>query len=147
MSSVTLREHMTRAPHTIGDDQTLATAQALMQAHRIRHLPVVRDGKLVGLLSERDLLLASGLPGVDPTRVLVAEAMSARPIALSPATSLEWVVAEMAQLKIGSVVVVEDDEVVGVLTCVDALRALEAMLRRARRRDPRATPSRPPKKS
>ncbi len=134
MSKAILREFMTPSPYTIGEEQTLATAHALMRTHRIRHLPVLRRGKLVGILSERDLLFIQSLPDIDPNRVVVEEAMTERPIALSPATSLEWVAAEMSQLKLGSVVVVEDDEVVGVFTCVDALRALQTLLARARRR-------------
>jgi len=133
MGKPILRDFMIRSPHTIGDAQTLEEARTRMRVHRIRHLPVLRQGKLVGLISERDLLLLQGLSGVDPKRVLVEEAMAEHPIALSPVTSLEWVVAEMAQLRLGSVVVVEDDRVVGIFTCVDALRALQARLGRARR--------------
>jgi acetoin utilization protein AcuB len=133
MTTPTLREYMTPTPHVIGDEQTLATAHTIMRTHRIRHLPVLHAGKLVGIVSERDLLFVESLPGVDLKRVLVEEAMTERPVALSPATSLEWVVAEMAQLKLGSVVVVENDRVVGVFTCVDALRALQGMLGARRR--------------
>ena len=129
-----LRDFMTPSPHTIGDEQTLATAHALMRTHRIRHLPVLRHGKLVGIVSERDLLFIEGLKGVDPKRVLVEEAMTDNPVALAPATSLEWVATEMAEHKLGSVVVVEDDEVVGVFTCVDGLRALQTLLGSVRRR-------------
>jgi acetoin utilization protein AcuB len=142
MPSPTLAAYMTPAPYTIGEEQTLATAHAIMRTHRVRHLPVLRAGKLVGIVSERDLLFVESLPGVDTERVLVEEAMTERPVALSPATSLEWVAAEMAQLKLGSVVVVENDRVVGVFTCVDALRALQKMLGSARRRSQRPRKSR-----
>ncbi len=147
MAKAILGRYMTPAPHTIGEAQTIAAARRLMRVHGIRHLPVLRQGKLVGLVSERDLLFIEALPGVDPERVLVEEAMAERPISLSPATSLEWVVAEMGQLKIGSVVVVEDDRVVGVFTCVDALRALQRMLAGARQRTSRPPARRTPKGS
>src|SRR5437879_4833811 len=55
MTTTTIRDYMTPAPHTIGVEQPLAVAAALMQAHHIRHLPVLHGGKLVGILSERDV--------------------------------------------------------------------------------------------
>jgi acetoin utilization protein AcuB len=134
MTKLTLREFMTPAPHTIGADQTLKTAHELMRKHRVRHLPVLREGQLVGLISERDLLFVEGIPGVDAAKVPVSEAMSEPVTALAPVTSLEWVAAEMSARKLGSVVIVQDGKVVGVFTTVDALRALQSLLARGRRR-------------
>jgi acetoin utilization protein AcuB len=138
MAKLTLREFMSPSPHTVGADQPLSTAHALMRKHHIRHLPVLRGRKLVGLVSQRDLLFIESLPGVDQAKVLVEEAMTEPVVTLSPATSLEWVAAEMAAHKLGSVVIVQDDEVVGVFTTIDALRALQTLLARGRRRS-RAT--------
>lgn len=134
MHKPTLADFMTACPHTIGAEETLAVAHVLMRTHQVHHLPVLRQGALVGMLSERDLLLIESFGAVDPGSTLVEEAMSERPVAQSPRTSLEWVAAEMAQLKIGSVIVVERERIVGVFTCVDALRALQHLLGRARRR-------------
>jgi acetoin utilization protein AcuB len=134
MDKLTIRACMTRAPHTIGADQPLTVASALMRAHRIRHLPVLSEGRLVGLLSERDIALVQSMPGVKPGRVIVEEAMSQDPYTISPDSSLEWVVMQMAEHKYGSTVVVEDNRVVGVFTTVDALRTLQSLLGRARRR-------------
>ena len=47
---------MTETPHSIGKDQPLAVAHRLMKEHDLRHLPVLEQGKLVGLVSERDVL-------------------------------------------------------------------------------------------
>jgi acetoin utilization protein AcuB len=134
MRKLTIRSFMTPAPHTIGVDQTLAAAAETMRRHRIRHLPVLDGGRLVGLISERDIAMIGGLSDVNPARVAVAEAMTPEPRALTPDSSLEWVAAEMAQHKHGSMVVVEDDRVVGIFTTVDALRALQELLGRSRRR-------------
>jgi acetoin utilization protein AcuB len=141
MARLTIRAFMTPAPHTIEKAQTIDTALALMQAHRIRHLPVLDGDRLVGVVSARDLMVARGLPGVDPLHTPVAHAMSPAPRTLSPDSSLEWVAAEMAQQKIGSMVVVEQHRVVGIFTTIDALRALGELLARARRR---RRPARPP---
>jgi acetoin utilization protein AcuB len=138
MQKLSIGDFMTACPHTIGEADTIAIAHDVMRTHHIRHLPVLRKGELVGMISERDLLFIEGLPHVDPNTVLVEEAMSERPVALSPETSLEWAAAEMAQRKLGSVVVADGGRVVGVFTCVDALRALQDLVARARRRAHRA---------
>lgn len=127
-------EFMSSSPHTIGPEATLCAAHALMRTHRIRHLPVTQAGELVGLVSERDLLRLEGVPGVKPSMVLVEEAMTEDPMSLSPATSLEWVAAAMAERRLGSTVIVEDGKVVGVFTTTDALRALQELLAWARRK-------------
>src|SRR3569832_507271 len=71
-----VRQYMTLAPHTIGCDRTIAEAHELMRTHNIRHLPVLDSGRVVGVVSERDLTLVSSLPGVDAGKVAVEEAMS-----------------------------------------------------------------------
>ena len=122
-------EFMTEAPHSIGVDQTLSTAHAMMRAHHIRHLPVLRAGKLVGLLSQRDLYLVETLREVDPRTLMVEEAMSENAYAVTPRASLSRVAKEMAEKKYGCAVVMDEDDVVGIFTSVDALRALAALLR------------------
>jgi acetoin utilization protein AcuB len=132
---LTVGDYMTTSPHTIGATQPLSTAMELYRVHRIRHLPVLDGGRLVGILSERDVLMVEALEPIDATQVAACEAMTEDPFTVAPGTSLEWVAAEMAARKLGSVVVVEDGKVVGVLTTIDALRALHDLLgnRHARR--------------
>lgn len=115
---------MTPAPHTIGRDQSLATAHALMREHGIRHLPVLEGGKLVGLLSERDLHFVETLRDVDPASAKVEEAMSSDVYVTSAGETLEEVAAHMAEHKIGSAVVLEAGHVVGIFTTNDALRVI-----------------------
>jgi acetoin utilization protein AcuB len=134
MDKLTVRAFMTPTPHTIGVAQPLAIARDLMHAHRIRHLPVLHGGQLVGVLSDRDVALVAALPGVDVERLAVGEAMTPDPHVMSPDSSLEWVATEMAEHKFGSVIVVEHGRVIGIFTTVDALRALRELLGRARRR-------------
>ncbi len=134
MHKLTVRGCMTARPFTIGAEQTMAEAGRLMREHHIRHLPVVSAGRLVGMVTERDLLLVETAQDTTPETLPVAEAMTANPYAVSPDTSLEWVALQMAQRKLGSAVIVERGRVVGVLTTVDALLALEDALARSRRR-------------
>lgn len=115
---------MTSSPHSIGRDQSLAAAHRLMREHRIRHLPVLEGGKLVGIISDRDLHLAETLKDVDAERVPVEDAMTPTPYAVAPTTPVAEVAREMAEQKIGSAVVMEGRKIVGVFTVTDALRAL-----------------------
>jgi acetoin utilization protein AcuB len=121
-------KYMTPAPHTIGKDQTLAKAHELMREYRIRHLPVLEGGKLIGILSDRDLKLVETLKDVDPRTVLVSEAMTEEPYCVAPLASLESVVREMAQKKYGSAVVMEGERVHGIFTAIDGLQALAWIL-------------------
>ena len=116
--------YMTHYPHSIGRDQTAASARTLMKRHGIRHLPVLDGGHIVGLLSERDLDLLETLKDVDPAKVMVEEAMSQNPYVVAPTKSLGEVVREMARHKYGAAVIAEGPKVVGVFTTIDALNAL-----------------------
>ena len=137
MMSPTIERFMTRAPHTIGFEQTLAAAHRLMGTHRIRHLPVLDSGRLVGMVSQQDLHLIETLRNVDPNEVEVSEAMTPTPYTVTPRSSLRKVASEMAAHKYGSAVVMEKDRIVGVFTTIDALRALFTLLEEQRPGSPR----------
>lgn len=123
-----ISKFMTTSPHSIGKDQTLKTAHDMMREHNFRHLPVLEAGKLVGLVTSRDLALVESLEGVDPTKVTVEEAMTTDVYAIDPDVKLDEVTAEMAEHKYGCAVVIQNAKVVGVFTTVDACRALSELL-------------------
>jgi acetoin utilization protein AcuB len=119
---------MTRSPHSVGADQTVGFARQLMRAHRIRHLPVLQAGQLVGMLSDRDIYWIETLKDAEGDKLLVEEAMSPAPFAVAPNAPLADVARDMAERKVGSAVIMEGDKVVGVFTTTDALAALSAVL-------------------
>lgn len=123
-----IARYMSPTPHTIGQDQTLARAHQVMREHRIRHLPVLSAGRLVGVLSERDLALIETLKDVDPTKVLVEDAMTQAPYTVSPDAPLDEIVSTMAEHRYGSAIVVDNERVVGVFTTVDAMAAFAELL-------------------
>ena len=125
-----VESYMTASPHSIGADQTLSTARVLMNKHKIRHLPVMRAGKLIGLVSSRDLDFVEAVAGVDPAKVTVEDAMSQEPYCVPLGTPLDEVAIEMARRRYGSAIVVEGEKLRGVFTTVDALRVLGETLRR-----------------
>lgn len=124
----TIQRYMTTAPHTIGASQTLTTASEMMREQGIRHLPVLQDKKLVGIVSERDVALISSLAGVDPGKVLVEDAMTQDVLSVAPDAPLDEVATMMAERKAGSVVIEQNGHVVGIFTTVDAMTALADLL-------------------
>ncbi len=123
-----VRQYMTATPHTIGRTRSLAAARHLMLEHHVRHLPVLDGGHIVGLISERDLLLVESLPGVNPTEVRVEEAMVQNVFTVEPDAPVGEVVEAMIDRKLGSAVVSEGDRVIGVFTTIDALQAFHELL-------------------
>jgi acetoin utilization protein AcuB len=128
MKTTPIKKFMTPHPHSIGMEQSLTMAHEVMRKHDIRHLPVLHGGRVVGMLSLRDLHLVETLSDVDPDEVSVEEAMSAEPYCVKPDTPLQEVSREMAQHKYGAAIVVEGNKVVGLFTTVDALRVLDEAL-------------------
>lgn len=122
LSSKTISEIMSPLTHSIGDEQPLVEAEHRMHQFQIRHLPVLRGGRLVGIVSDRDLAMVESLPNVDPNTVTVREAMTSEPYAVPPGASLKAVLREMADHKYGTAVVVEGERPVGIVTTTDALR-------------------------
>lgn len=121
-----VREFMTTMPQTIEGRSSLAEARDTMYERSVRHLPVVNDGSLVGIVSERDIALCEAL-GMKPDSVEIKAVMRERVFTCGPEAHLHAVAHEMAAHKYGSAVVVEVErpvKVVGVFTTVDALRAL-----------------------
>lgn len=123
-----IQKYMTVLPHTIGADQTLAQADKMMAKYRVRHLPVLDGGKLVGILTERDIRLVETFKDVEPEKVTVDEAYSPNPYVTSPNASLSDVCAEMAQHKYGCVLIEDNHKLVGIFTWVDALKAMHDLM-------------------
>jgi acetoin utilization protein AcuB len=120
---------MSPDPHCIEQDKPMTEAHRLMRQKRVRHLPVLSHGRVVGVVSAGDLHLLEGLAGVDPERVCVEEAMTAAPYCVRPDAPLDEVVDVMAGNKYGCAIVVEAERVVGIFTTVDALEAFARLLR------------------
>ena len=124
----TVQKYMTTSPHTIGEEQPMAVAHRIMRDNHIRHLHVLRDGKVAGMVSDRDLHLIETLKDVDPREVQVSEAMSQDPYVVPPDAPLDEVVRTMAEKKYGSAIVVQSQKVVGIFTTVDVCRAFAELL-------------------
>jgi acetoin utilization protein AcuB len=107
-----VRECITKNPVTIEPGDTLARADARMKAGGFRRLPVVHEGKLIGILSEYDL--RRYLESLYST--LVIAAMTPNPVTVSPYATLEHAVALLKAEEIGALPVVEHGKLIGIVT-------------------------------
>ena len=131
-----VREIMTGSPVTLKPEDTLDLANDVISLGRIRHIPVVENGRLVGLLSERDLIgaAATTIFGLKQKRksallktVLIKDVMKKRVISVKPDTPIKDAAHLMADKKIGCVPVIESGTLVGLLTTTDILRYVERL--------------------
>ena len=123
--------YMTARPVTIDAAATLAAADRLMRVHQIRHLPVVDQGRLVGLLVAHDVHMLELVGRLELETVQVATAMAQEPFTVRETEPLDQVVDAMAARKLDAVVVMDLLGVRGIFTAVDACEALATVLRRA----------------
>jgi acetoin utilization protein AcuB len=117
-------DYMTPGPYCIAPNDALPDAFAVMREHDIRHLPVVEGNELVGILSDRDMILLQSYAPVRPERITVKDAMTDDPYVVARDTPLNQVARVMAKRKIGSAVVLDGRNIVGVFTVTDGLQAL-----------------------
>ncbi len=123
-----IQKFMTYVPKSIDVDQTVAQAYELMRKLHLHHLPVLKEGKLVGILTERDINLFLGFKDVDATKVSVQAAYTPHPFITAPTTPLNEVVNTMAEKRFGCALIVDNNKLVGIFTEVDAYKALSELL-------------------
>jgi CBS domain-containing membrane protein len=133
-----VREIMSTDLVTLTEDETLAHAQRCMARGRIRHLPVVRDGKLVGLLTHRDLLAASfsifaEVDCGEQRRIFgtvpVVEAMHRDVVSVSPELPVREAARILIENKYGCLPVVDSSgELLGIVTEADFLHLTVRLL-------------------
>ena len=139
MENPSVDRFMTHDPITIERGESVSMARRVMQTHRIRHLPVLHAGKLVGIVSQRDLERFDSAPDVDQRLVPVGEAMTKPAYSVLAGALLGEVCAQMSARRCGSAVVVDEQQrVVGLLTAVDGLRSVSELLEGAPLSEPAA---------
>lgn len=125
-----LKAAMTPFPHSVRVDEPLGRAREMMAAHGIRHLPVTGGGRLVGLVTERDLNLLAGFTPTPRERddLLVRDACVLDAYVVDIDAPLSAVLRELAERHIGSALVTRHEKLVGIFTVTDACRAFGELL-------------------
>ena len=133
-----VRERMSANPVTIDAEAPITEALRVMRQNQVRRLPVLSEGgRLVGIVSEKDLLYASPSPATSLTiyemhyllsQLLVKEVMTAELITVAPDLPLEEAALILVDSKIGGLPVVEDGELVGIITETDLFKVFLELL-------------------
>lgn len=128
-----VRDYMLASPITVGMDSSVAEALKIMEAKKIRQLPVVSGDMLVGMVTEKQILKVSPSPisslNVFETRYFleklkVSEIMSGFPLALTPDTTIEEAAVYLREHKLGSVPVLDGDCLVGIISITNIFDAM-----------------------
>ena len=131
-----VREIMMGSPVCLKPEDTLDLANDIISLGRIRHIPIIDHGRLVGILSERDLIGATathifGLKQKNKSALLksfaIKDVMKKRVISVGPDTEIRDAASIMQKKKIGCVPVLTDGAVIGLVTTTDILRYVEGL--------------------
>jgi len=132
-----IRDMMKRNPITVDSDTLVLDAQKIMRENNIRRLPVVDKGKVVGIVTQHDLLEAAPSPATSLSvhelnyllsKMKVREIMKKNPVTLTPDTPFEEALRIGQEKKIGSFPVLENGKLVGIATESDIVRFLTRAL-------------------
>jgi acetoin utilization protein AcuB len=115
---------MTKRPVTITSEELLSQAKEKIAAGRFRRLPVVSDGKLTGIITERDLRQYAGVL----ERTKVNAVMTEKPITVGPEAMLEDAADIMLKNQIGGLPVLHQGQLVGIITISDVMQAFLAVM-------------------
>ena len=139
-----IEQWMTRKVHCAKPLDSINHARELMATHRVNQLPVVVDGRVVGIVTDRDLRDAfpsvfertmEGVrkppKGADPNAITVQLVMTENVLTLAPKDTVAEAARRMRQERIGALPVVENGRLVGILARSDLLDALVALAERA----------------
>ena len=128
-----VREWMAKDPLTAGPTTSIKIAWKLIQERRIRHLPVVDEGRLVGIVTDRDLRRVLPSPATSLEihelhylldKITVSEVMTKDVITTAPFTAIPDAARTLLRNRIGALPVVEGGMLVGILSQTDVLEAL-----------------------
>ncbi len=117
---MTVREMMSRDVVSVGREDTAAAAARLMSRHNVGSLPVCTDsGRLVGIVTDRDLVVRCVAAGKDPAATAVADVMTERVVAVSPDDTEQQASGVMAREQVRRVPVVSDGSLIGMMSLGD----------------------------
>jgi acetoin utilization protein AcuB len=117
-----VREYMTRLPVEAERCETVADAMAMMETHRIHHVPVMSGSQLKGIVSERDLLEAKSEQGDHFLETPLDQICKSDVLTVGPVDPIDEVARMLLDRRVGSAVVVDSGFVVGIFMTSDALR-------------------------
>src|SRR5437867_13169910 len=118
-----VRELMTGDPATVDSNATLGEVATLMKQQDCGSIPVVEGGRLVGIVTDRDIVIRAVAAGKDPKACRASEVMSADPLTVSPDDDVAAAEKVMAERQVRRLPVVKDGRLVGILVTAQIARA------------------------
>ncbi|HEY8787168.1 MAG TPA: CBS domain-containing protein [Candidatus Limnocylindria bacterium] len=118
-----VRELMTKQPTTVEPDATLGEVATLMKQHDCGSIPVVEGGRLVGIVTDRDIVVRGVAAGADPKTQRVSKVMSSDPVTVGPDDDVMDAEKKMADRQIRRLPVVEGGKLVGIIVTAQIARA------------------------
>jgi CBS domain-containing protein len=122
MANATVSQAMTAAPRSIESSESVVQAARLMASEDVGSLPVVEGDQLVGIVTDRDLVLQVLAKDLDPSKVTIAEVASENPVVAKPDEPLDAALQRMAQEQVRRLPVVDHGRLVGILAQADVAR-------------------------
>jgi len=117
-----VKELMTQDPATLGPNATIGEAATLMKQEDCGSIPIVDDGRLVGIVTDRDIVVRAIAAGKEPKRTRISEIMSADPITVRPDDSVDEAEQAMRERQVRRLPVVEDGRLVGIIVTAQLAR-------------------------
>ena len=127
---ILIKDIMSHSPMTIEESSTVRKAKQLMSHNSFRHLPVVADGNLIGILTDRDLKLAQAVTNDDAfdDNCTVGNICVRNVYVVDHNAPAKEVLTFMAKERIGSALITEDEKLTGIFTVTDACKAFAQYL-------------------
>ena len=117
-----VKDLMTQDPATLGPNATIGEAATLMKQEDCGSIPIVDDGRLVGIVTDRDIVVRAIAAGREPKRTRISEIMSADPITVRPDDSVDEAEQAMRERQVRRLPVVEDGRLVGIIVTAQLAR-------------------------
>lgn len=126
-----IKSVMTAFPYSVKVDTPVREAIEFMRSHHIRHLPVMRNAEVAGIVSDRDikLILGPDFAYPEPDKLMMGDLLLPDPYIVDLEERLDVVLTHMAMHHINSAVVTRRGGLVGLFTSTDAHRAFAGFLR------------------
>ena len=126
MAKTTVHDAMTASPSSIARDASAVEAARLMLTENVGSLPVVEGENLVGIVTDRDLVLQVMARDLDPSKVTISEVSSEDPVVARPEEPLDAALRRMAEEQVRRLPVVQDGRLVGILAQADVAQNAKA---------------------